>query len=211
MPKSKWEDLIENKPEHTQWFINKFETKAALGEDILREARFMNAIVPPKSRILDAGCGFGRHSKYLVAQEHQVVGIDVDPGLIAYAKKTIPGGTFINANLDNFIIPDNAPQEFEGIFAAGNVVTFFHPDTRIAILKNLTERLTRDGRLAVGFASGRGYLYEDFLADAKVAGLEIDQLFSTWDLRPFTQESTFMVALLSRRKELKFARTNLLG
>lgn len=211
MPKSKWEELIAAKPEHTQWFIDKFAAKTARGEDILREARFVNALVRPKARILDAGCGFGRHSQYLLAQSHQVVGIDVDPGLIKHAQNTIHGGTFINANLDNFEIPANAPQEFDAIFAAGNVVTFFHPDTRIQILKNLADRLAVDGRLAVGFAADRGYPFADFLADAKSAGLKTDQLFSTWDLRPFTQNSTFMVALLSSCKALPLARINLLG
>lgn len=210
MPKSSWEELIERKPSHTEWFINKFETKAAQGEDILREARFVEALVPPRSRILDAGCGFGRHARALLANGHQVVGIDVDPGLIEYAQKTIDGGIFINANLDNFTLPAAAPKKFDAIFAAGNVVTFFHPDTRVPILRNLMAVLADTGRIAVGFGAGRGYSYVDFFADTESAGLQVDATFSTWDLRPFREGDNFLVALLSKAKKLQFAPLDLI-
>lgn len=204
MPKSHWEELIERKPEHTQWFINKFETMKAEGKDILREARFIDALTPPRSRILDAGCGYGRHSAHLVAQGHTVVGIDVDPGLIAHAQENIPGGTFICSNLDSFEIPADVTNEFDVIFLAGNVVTFFHPTTRVAILSRLTNHLAEDGRLAIGFGSGRGYEYADFFEDVEQAGLRVDTVFSTWDMRPFQDGDTFMVTLLSRQTELAF-------
>jgi hypothetical protein len=51
----------------------------------------------------------------------------------------------------------------------------------------------------VGFGAGRGYDFDEFLADAQAGGLEPDLLLSTWDLRPFTPESEFMVAVLRLR------------
>jgi hypothetical protein len=50
----------------------------------------------------------------------------------------------------------------------------------------------------VGFGADRGYEFPQFLADAEDAGLAVDVRLSTWDLRPFTDESDFLVAVFSR-------------
>jgi hypothetical protein len=52
------------------------------------------------------------------------------------------------------------------------------------------------GRAAIGFGAGRGYSFEEFLADAGSAGWAPDLLLSTWDLRPFTPDAGFLVAIL---------------
>jgi hypothetical protein len=56
--------------------------------------------------------------------------------------------------------------------------------------------VTDDGPPAVGFGGGRGYPFDEFLADAARAGWEPDLLLSTWDLRPLRPDSEFLVALL---------------
>ena len=70
------------------------------------------------------------------------------------------------------------------------------PSTRVEILRRLGAHLRPEGRLAVGFGAERGYAFDEFLADAATAGLRPELLLSTWDLRPFTPESDFLVALL---------------
>src|SRR5699024_12224245 len=40
------------------------------------------SLVPRRARVLDAGCGSGRHGGYLAEAGHQVVGVDGDPELI---------------------------------------------------------------------------------------------------------------------------------
>jgi hypothetical protein len=52
------------------------------------------------------------------------------------------------------------------------------------------------GRAVIGFGAGRGYPFDEFLADAATAGLVPDMLFGTWDLRPFGEASDFLVASL---------------
>ena len=49
-----------------------------------------------------------------------------------------------------------------------------------------------------GFGAGRGYDFEEFLADARGCGLVPDLLLSTWDLRPFTADADFLVAVLGQ-------------
>ena len=53
-----------------------------------------------------------------------------------------------------------------------------------------------EGRVAIGFGMGRDYEFTEFLDDAGSAGLEPDLLLSTWDLRPWQEDSDFLVALL---------------
>jgi hypothetical protein len=52
------------------------------------------------------------------------------------------------------------------------------------------------GRAAIGFGAGRGYAFDEFLADAATAGWAPDLLLSTWDLRPFGPDADFLVAVL---------------
>jgi hypothetical protein len=56
--------------------------------------------------------------------------------------------------------------------------------------------LADGGRAAIGFGAGRSYAFDEFLADAAAGGWAVDLLLATWDLRPFTPESDFLVAIL---------------
>jgi hypothetical protein len=58
-------------------------------------------------------------------------------------------------------------------------------------------RLRVGGRLTVGSRSNRAYEFDAFPNDAGSAGLAPDLLFGTWDRRPFTTGSDFLVALLA--------------
>lgn len=57
---NKWLAQVARNPGHSQWYIERFRTMAARGEDIVGEARLIDAMVPRGARILDAGCGAGR-------------------------------------------------------------------------------------------------------------------------------------------------------
>ncbi|MFN7244736.1 MAG: SAM-dependent methyltransferase, partial [Dietzia cercidiphylli] len=99
-----------------------------------------------------------------------------------------------------------AAGPFDLAVSAGNVLAFVDPADRGAVLANLATRLVtasddvegRAGRLVVGFGLDRGWSREQFDADAREAGLELEQRWSTWDLRPFRDDSGFMVAVLVR-------------
>ena len=54
--------------------------------------------------------------------------------------------------------------------------------------------------MGYGSGPGRDYSFEQFLADARQAGFTVDATYSTWDLRPFTEDSEYLVAVLSRAK-----------
>jgi hypothetical protein len=48
----------------------------------------------------------------------------------------------------------------------------------------------------IGFGAGRDYVFADFFDDVAEAGLSPELLLSTWDIRPFTEDSDFLVAIL---------------
>ena len=171
---------------------------AAAGDDIDGEARFVDAMVPRRSRILDAGCGPGRVGGYLAGAGHHVVGVDIDPILIDAARQDHPGPNWLVADLADFdLAASGIAEPFDVVVCAGNVLTFLDPDTRRPVLANLAKHLHPDGRLVTGFGSGRDYSFTEFFDDVESAGLVSDLSLASWDLRPFTTESDFLVAVLS--------------
>jgi SAM-dependent methyltransferase len=67
----------------------------------LYEAPGLQALVPPVAglRVLDAGCGGGRTSAWLVEQGAEVVGIDVSTELLRLARERLPAASFSLADL----------------------------------------------------------------------------------------------------------------
>lgn len=197
--KSLWTRTVEQNPGHSAWYIERFKAMAAAGRDLHGEARTIDAMVSREARILDAGCGPGRVGGELAARGHQVVGVDVDPVLIAEATAVFPGSTWLVQDLAELdLAAAGVAPGFDAIVAAGNVMTFLAPSTRELVLRNLGEALADDGRLVVGFGVGRGYTSEEFFRDAERAGLVLQVSLATWDLRPWTPESDFLVAILGR-------------
>jgi SAM-dependent methyltransferase len=194
---SRWTRLTEENPEHSAAYIQRFKDLAAAGHDLVGEGRLVDAMVARGSRVLDAGSGTGRIAAYLAGVGHEVVGVDGDPVLVAAAAAEHPEPRFLVGDLAELDLPAAGIAEpFDAIVCAGNVVTFLAPSTRREVLRRMRAHVRPDGRAAIGFGAGRGYEFHDFLADAAAAGWAPDLLLSTWDLRPFTPDADFLVALL---------------
>jgi len=192
--------LVEEDPGHSHAYVARFRRLAEEGADLVGEARLVDAMLPRSARILDAGCGFGRVGGFLAEVGHEVVGVDVDPVLIAAAEADHPGPRWLVGDLAELDLPTRGIAEpFDAIVSAGNVMAFLAPGTRVAVLRRLRAHVAPDGRAAIGFGAGRGYAFGDFRDDARTAGWVEDLLLSTWDLRPFTPESEFLVAVLRPR------------
>jgi SAM-dependent methyltransferase len=196
---SKWVDRPRQDPNHSTWYIERFRAMAAAGDDLDGEARFVDAMVPRRARILDAGCGPGRVGAELARRGHDVVGVDVDPVLIAAAEADHPGATWVVGDLAELdLAGDGIAPGFDVVVCAGNVMTFLAPSTRRGVLSNLRDQLADTGRIVVGFGAGRDYDFDEFRADATRAGLVVEVELATWDLRPFHERSEFLVAILRR-------------
>lgn len=194
---SAWTRMTQEDPAHSAAYIQRFRNLAAQGMDLVGEARLVDAMLPRRSRVLDAGCGPGRIGGYLHDVGHHVVGVDVDPELIAAAEADHPGPRWLVGDLALLDLPAAGIVEpFDAIVCAGNVMTFLAESTRLEVLRRMRAHIAVGGRAAIGFGAGRGYDFGDFLADAAAAAWAPDLLLSTWDLRPFTPDAEFLVALL---------------
>lgn len=199
MTGNRWLQMIEEDAGHSQWYIERFRAMASAGNDLDGEARFVDALASRHAAILDAGCGPGRVGGRLAVLGHRVVGVDLDPALIAAAEHDHPGPVWIAADLAELdLAAMSLPHEFDVAVCAGNVMTFLDPSTRRTVLERIGSHLVPGGRLAVGFGADRGYEFVEFFDDVAATGLSVELRLSTWDLHPFTSSSEFLVAVVAR-------------
>lgn len=196
--KSLWTRKIEADPEHSMRFAQRFRDMRAAGQDIVGEARFVDAMAPRGARILDAGCGSGRIGGPLASRGHIVIGVDVDPVLIDIAREDYPDVTWLVGDLAELDLAAHGITEpFDAIVAAGNVLPFLAPSTRQEVLRRLRAVLKPDGRAAIGFGAGRGYPFAEFFADTAATGWAVPSAFRGWNMLPFEPDSDFLVAILA--------------
>ncbi len=66
--------------------------------------RILDSLAPGDA--LDAACGTGRHTRYLHAQGHRVIGVDSSPDMLARARAGNPGVEFLAGDLHALPVPD---------------------------------------------------------------------------------------------------------
>lgn len=179
----------------------------ATGRDVEGEARLADALAPRGARILDAGSGMGRVGAALLARGHRVVGVDLDPEIIAQSQRTYPQLPVVTVCLDD-LVPDTLaeaghPTAYDLVVCVGNVMILLAPDTERTVLANLAALLADRARMLVGFHIrdaptdfARGYPVTEFLADAEAAGLVVESRFGSYDLRPFDPDGDYVVHVL---------------
>jgi hypothetical protein len=117
--------------------------------------------------------------------------------LIEAAQRDHPGPRWLLGDLAELDLRARGIAEpLDVILSAGNVMAFLAPSTRVQVLRQQRVHLAADGRAVIGFGAGRDYAFGHFLDETADAGLSSELLLSTWDLRPFTEDSDFLVALL---------------
>ena len=192
---TRWQS--EGGPDRSRWYVDHFRNLAAEGADLVGEARFMGALLPPASRVLDAGCGPGRVAAGLHDRGHSVVGVDLDETLIAAAQEDHDGPTFLVADLTTLRLADlGITEPFAGAVLAGNVMAYVAPGTETSVLRSVARHVESDGPVVAGFGLDKGYALDQFDRDAEAAGLHLEQRFATWDLRPWRADSDYAVSVL---------------
>jgi cyclopropane fatty-acyl-phospholipid synthase-like methyltransferase len=79
--KNEWEEFFDG---HAPVYMDNPFTKNTVAEvDFLLE----ELKLPPGSRVLDIGCGTGRHAVELARRGYQVTGVDISSGMLAEAEK----------------------------------------------------------------------------------------------------------------------------
>ncbi|WP_257158208.1 class I SAM-dependent methyltransferase [Corynebacterium cystitidis] len=191
-----WKEVTTANPDHSENYARRWQNMINAGDDIHGEARLVDALAPQRgSRILDAGCGQGRLGGRLAELGHDVVGTDLDEILIDHAKRQFPNARWYVGDLG---VNPIAEDDFDVAVSAGNVMGFLAPEDREPALQHIFDSLVAGGRFVVGYGAGRGWEFPDFLENAKRVGFTLDYVFESWDLKPFAQDSRFMVALFTR-------------
>ncbi len=186
--------VTETKPGHSEWYVDRFRTMAAEGDDLGGEARLVDAMLPPRARVLDAGCGPGRVGAVLHERGHTVVGVDVDPVLIEAAEADHPGPRWLVADLAELDLADEEP--FDGAVLAGNVMVFLAPGTETDVLRRVAAHVRPDGFVVAGFHVDRELPLDTFDRAVDEAGLRLEHRFATWDLRAWHDQADFAVSVL---------------
>ena len=177
-------------------YQSRFDQLASSGVDVHGEASFVARRRPVT--VVDAGCGTGRVASELARRGCSVVGVDLDPGILATARGRHPD---IEWQLGDLATVDLG-RRFGVIVMAGNVMIFVAPGTEPAVVANLARHLEPGGLLIAGFQLIPGRLtIADYDAMAVEAGLALVERFATWDEAPWGPGDDYAVSV-HRRPEV---------
>jgi SAM-dependent methyltransferase len=177
-----------------------YDVRAAAGHDVHGEATFVQRL--DVRSVLDAGCGTGRVARELARRGLDVVGLDLDPRMLATARRKAPE---LDWRLGDLAVVDLG-RTFDLVLLAGNVMLFVTPCTEGAVLANLARCLRPGGLLVAGFQLREGQLdLERYDALAAAAGLELRQRWATWDCEPWRPGGEYAVSVHRRPRGARCA------
>ncbi|MFE0903340.1 class I SAM-dependent methyltransferase [Streptomyces rochei] len=186
---NRWEQLTGGTS--GEQYAARFAELADRGQDVHGEARLCAALVPPGSRVLDAGCGTGRVLVELARLGYDGVGVDRDASMLAVARRSAPRLTWVQADLAD-LDSSTAGAGFDLVVAAGNVFPLLAPGTEGAVAAALAGVLRPGGLLVAGFGLDREHLpvppgltLAEYDGHCAAAGLTLTDRFATWDADPY--------------------------
>jgi SAM-dependent methyltransferase len=159
----------------------RFDSLAARGVDVHGEVAFVLGLDPAPSSVLDAGCGTGRVAIELARRGVAVVGVDVDPSMLATARRNAPRLDWREHDLATL----DLGRTFDAAVMAGNVLLFTPAGTQAAVVAGCARHVGPGGVLVAGFQLDRGYSLDEYDEHCAAAGLTLAERFATWDREPF--------------------------
>ncbi|MGY1503102.1 class I SAM-dependent methyltransferase [Streptomyces sp. QTS52] len=186
-------------------YAQRFARLAESGHDIHGEAAFCAALLKPATRILDAGCGTGRIAIRLAALGHHCTGVDIDPSMLAVARRDAPTQEWLLGDLARLDTLGLNPG-FDLALAAGNVIPLLAPGTEPAVVRQLAAVLRPGGLLVTGMGLDAAHLplpeppvtLTEFDHWCTQAGLTLRQRYATWSGDPYYQGCGYSVSVHSR-------------
>jgi 2-polyprenyl-3-methyl-5-hydroxy-6-metoxy-1,4-benzoquinol methylase len=170
-------------------FQARFDELEAGGGDVHGEAAFV-ASLEPRS-VLDAGCGTGRVAIELARRGIAVVGVDLDPSMLATAQRRGPEVEWIQHDLATL----DLGRTFDIVMMAGNVPLFTKAGTHAALVAGCASHVAPTGLLVAGFQIQRGYTIESYDEHCRAAGLALVQRYATWEAEPFVEGGEYAVSV----------------
>ena len=185
---SRW--LQETGGDRGESYDERFRALAASGMDVHGEAAYVAALVPPGSRVLDAGCGTGRVGVELARRGYDVVGVDSDASMLAVARRADPS---LEWRLEDLAALTDT-SSYDLVVAAGNVMIFLEPGTGPAVVARLAGALRPGGLLVSGWRTDELAVAE-YDGWAAAAGLEPVARHATWQGAALTDDADWCVAV----------------
>ncbi len=181
-----------------------FEGMIERGEDIDGEARLADTLAPRGARVLDAGAGMGRVAAALVRRGHDVTAVEKDAHLVSRSRELFPEVAVVESDLlgvtPGLLEAAGRPTAYDVIVVVGNVMVYLAEDTEVRALRGMADLLVPGGRILVGFHPRNGpphshdYPAEQFVEHVVAAGLAVEHLLGSYDLRPPSED--YVVAVL---------------
>lgn len=106
--------------------------------------------IPAGENILDAGCGIGTDSTYMLSKGYKVVSVDLSEEMLKIAHKNNPGHQAIAADIRQLRFPSDS---FVGIFASYSLI-HLKKDEGIKVIKNFYHFLKPQGIFYLSLQSG---------------------------------------------------------
>lgn len=174
---------------HGDAYDSVYDDLAASGHDVHGEATFVQSL--GVRSVLDAGCGTGRVARELARRGLDVVGVDLDPDMLATARRKAPRLDWRLADLETI----DLGRSFDAVLLAGNVMVFLTPGTEGAVLANLARHLPPGGLLVAGFQIDRHLELAEYDRLTAAAGLTLAERWATWDCEPFRPSGDYAVSV----------------
>lgn len=170
-----------------------YQRRAAAGENVHGEADFVERFAP--ASVLDAGCGTGRVGRELARRGLDVVGVDLDPEMLATARRKAPRVDWRLADLSSV----DLARSFDAAVLAGNVMIFLAPGSEPAVVANVARHLQPGGVLIAGFQrTSHGLTIERYDEIAGRAGLRLVERWSTWERAAWEAKHDYAVSVHRR-------------
>ncbi|MDT0569042.1 class I SAM-dependent methyltransferase [Streptomyces sp. DSM 3412] len=187
-------------------YARRFARLAASGHDVHGEADFCATLLArPAARVLDAGCGTGRIAIRLAELGHSCTGVDIDPSMLAVARREAPAQEWLLGDLARLDSLGLEP-DYDMTIAAGNVIPLLAPGTEAAVVQQLAAVLRPGGLLVTGMGLDAAHLplpeptvtLTEFDHWCARAGLTLLQRYATWSGDPYEEGCGYAVSVHSR-------------
>jgi SAM-dependent methyltransferase len=188
---TRWSDATGGQGGHD--YAARFDALAASGADVHGEAALCASLVPPGSRVLDAGCGTGRVAIRLAELGYDCTGTDLDASMLSVARERAPDVSWVESDLSTLDLLGAGHAPYDLVVLAGNVVPLVAPGTEPVVVARVAAHLRPGGLLVAGFGLDRGHLppaaglvdLADYDTWCRGAGLVPVRRLATWDGEPY--------------------------
>lgn len=162
-------------------------------------------LLPKGSRILDAGCGSGRDSRYFIDNGYDVTSMDASEKMVALSSE------FLNRQVLHLSFQEiDFKEEFDGIWACSSLLHINRKEID-NVLRRLTDALVGSGVIYASFKHGnkeekrKGLLfnyYDEASFESLISGHSQLGLIETWrtnDLRKGREHELWFNILLRKQ------------